>query len=95
MPCVEALAAALEFSMQQTWPVVLDQLTTAQSAFLLGRHAENGAQQMHALDEMPQLAVELSKALQSGSVEQAGGCTDTAVRLTNLLKVSRMHKPPG
>ena len=90
MPCIEALAAALEFSMQQTWPVVLEQLTTAQWSFLLGRprHAQTPAQLVNAFHEMPQLAAELNKALQSGTVEQAGGCTDTAVRLTNVLKVS-------
>lgn len=93
MPCIEALAAALQFSMLQTWPVVLGQLTTAQSSFLLGRHAQTPAQLVNAFDEMPQLAAELNKALQSGTVEQAGGCTDTAVRLTNVLKVSTsIHK---
>ena len=36
---------------------------------------------------MPRLDAMLSKAMHCGSAEQSGGCTDAAVRLTNILKV--------
>lgn len=95
-PCVEALAAALEFSTQQAWPVLLDQLTTAQHSFLSGRHtavADTG-NAVHGLAQMPGLQAELHKAMHGGNVEQTGGCTDAAVRLTNVLKVYTSIRTP-
>ena len=95
-PCVEALAAALEFSTPQAWPVLLDQLITAQHSFLSGRHtpvADTG-NAARGSGQMPGLQVELQNAMRSGDVEQTGGCTDAAVRLTNVLKVNTKIHPP-
>lgn len=94
MPCVETLAAALEHSTQQAWPLLLDQLTSAQASFLSGRHApavvtEAYSQAPQGLSELPCVDAELSRAMQSGEAEQTGGCTDAAVRLTHVLKVCR------
>ena len=95
-PCIEALATALEHTGQQAWPLVLEQLTTAQASFLAGSSSaatadsSSGGQahEPHSSAEPPQLMLELGKAMHSGDAEQSGGCTDAAVRLANMLKVS-------
>ncbi|KAL0044331.1 hypothetical protein WJX82_000142 [Trebouxia sp. C0006] len=89
-PCIEALAAALDHSSHQSWPLVLQQLTTAQNSFLSGAASGGGGGSRfpEAQDsaEVPQLSAELSKAMHGGEVEQSGGCTDAAMRLGNMLK---------
>lgn len=98
-PCLDALAAALEHSSQQSWPLVLEQLTTAQDSFLSGT-SSNGSSSSRfpeAQDsaEVPQLYGELDKAMRAGGVDQSGGCTDAAVRLGNMLKVcTHLNLPP-
>ena len=100
-PCVEALAAALQHSSQQAWPLVLHQLTTAQATFLSGSHTapttggSGGGHFSEPQDtaQVPQLYSELSKAMHGGDVDQNGGCTDAAVRLGNMLKA--MAKAPA
>lgn len=99
-PCVEALAAALEHTSQKSWPLVLEQLTTAQASFLSGSHTAataggnggSGGRFPETQDsaEVPQLYGELRKAMCAGDVNQNGGCTDAGVRLGNILKV-RIH----
>lgn len=96
MPCVEALAAGLEHSTQQAWPLLLEQLTTAQTSILSGRHAHAGIteslrQHIQSDNELPSLDAELANAMQSGTVEQAGGCTDAAVRMSHMLKVHTLY----
>jgi U3 small nucleolar RNA-associated protein 20 len=90
-PCIEALAAALDHSSHHSWPLVLQQLTTAQNSFLSGAASGGGGGSRfpEAQDsaEVPQLSAELSKAMHGGEVEQSGGCTDAAMRLGNMLKV--------
>ena len=93
-PCTEALATALEHSPEASWPLVSEQLTTAQGAFLSGTPGaatagRSSGQPAEAQDsaEMPQLQAELAKAMSSGDADRNGGCTDAAVRLGNVLKV--------
>lgn len=97
-PCIEALAAALQYCSQQAWPLLLEQLTIAQTDFLAGTNTaataggSNGShgQLTHSSDspEVPQLLGELQKAMHSGDADQNGGCTDASVRLGNILKVN-------
>ena len=49
---------------------------------------------VHDSPQMPGLQIELQKAMHSGNVEQTGGCTDAAVRLTNVLKVYTRIRTP-
>ena len=90
-PCIEALAAALDHSSHHSWPLVLQQLTTAQNSFLSGAASGGGGgtrfPEAQDSGEVPQLSAELSKAMHGGDVEQSGGCTDAAMRLGNMLKV--------
>ena len=92
-PCIEALAAALEHCSHQAWPLVLEQLTTAQASFLAGSSATAGGRlgsrprEVAEAPQDPQLLEELTKAMHSGDADENGGCTDAAVRLGNLLKV--------
>ncbi|KAL0035339.1 hypothetical protein WJX77_001780 [Trebouxia sp. C0004] len=89
-PCIEALAAALDHSSQHSWPLILQQLTTAQSSFLSGAASGGGGDsrfpEAQGSGEVPQLSAELSKAMRGGEVEQSGGCTDAGMRLGNMLK---------
>lgn len=78
--------------------MLLDQLTTAQASFLAGSSSAatagsgGGSRHNEQADpaEVPQLFVELRKAMCSGDVDQNGGCTDAAVRLANTLKVEQL-----
>ena len=97
-PCIEALAAALEHCSQQSWPLVLAQLTTAQASFLAGSSfsatasrggGSQASEQAHP-GEVPHLFGELRKAMCSGDADHNGGCTDAAVRLANILKVGKL-----
>lgn len=100
-PCIEALAAALEHCSEQSWPLVLAQLTTAQNSFLAGSNSSatasraSGSRASEQADpgEVPQLFSELRRAMCSGDADQNGGCTDAAVRLANILKVAKLMPP--
>ncbi|KAL0018407.1 hypothetical protein WJX79_009395 [Trebouxia sp. C0005] len=89
-PCIEALAAALDHSSHHSWPLVLQQLTTAQNSFLSGAASGGGGgsgfPETQGSGEVGQLSAELSKAMRGGEVQQSGGCTDAAMRLSNMLK---------
>ena len=101
-PCIETLAAALEHCSLESWPLLLAQLTTAQASFLSGSGFSataggNGGSRLSQHPDpggVPQLFVELRKAMCSGDANQNGGCTDAAVRLANILKVGKPIQPP-
>ncbi|KAL4860053.1 Small subunit processome component 20 [Chlorella vulgaris] len=88
-PTHGALAMALDTYPSVAWPLVYQQLTTAQAAFLAGdcyaRPTDPGG--TFAAPQLPALLGARFAAAAAGALATgAGGSTDGAVRLTHLLK---------
>ncbi|BDA46528.1 probable small subunit processome component 20 homolog [Coccomyxa sp. Obi] len=90
-PASEALGMALKSNADVAWPLILDALRAWQAEFLSGsgkpHNAPGTAAEEDEDNERLQTIEERFRWLVAeGSEERSGGCTDAAMRMTNLLK---------
>ncbi|KAK9808411.1 hypothetical protein WJX73_001754 [Symbiochloris irregularis] len=87
-PCIGALAMALDCHPDATWSLISPCLRDTQAALLLGDSQAHETAPSGRPQAMPRSAEEWYEAkLAAGSIAASGGCTDSAVRLSSLLKV--------
>lgn len=95
-PTVEGLGVALRTNADVAWPHVLEALRAWQAEFLSGAGrshkpptvgGEEGLEDGGGEEGLQTIGQRFQWHLAEGSVERSGGCTDAAMRLTNLLKV--------